>query len=220
MTPGAISRRSGLPLEIVLAGLAILTAPDPCSRSKEADGRRLVPIDADRDWGWRIVNLAHYRAMKDPDQLREASRDRVARWREQQRSGDVTPGNASLRPVTAGTPKQKQKQTQEEHPSPQQPLGLAPEPADGLSLVIRNGKEWRPTNADVVRWQAIAPGLALRPQFARMGLWLEGRPSRRPTARGARRFVLDWLKRELSDGRTRGTRRASDDEYVRVNMGG
>jgi hypothetical protein len=36
--------------------------PDPGSRTKDHDGRRLELIDPDaRDWGWRVINHAKYR---------------------------------------------------------------------------------------------------------------------------------------------------------------
>lgn len=71
--PRAIVRKSGLPADVVARGLAILEAEDPESRSSAESGRRLVRIDPAREWGWRIVNHASYRA-KD-------AAERQADWR-------------------------------------------------------------------------------------------------------------------------------------------
>ncbi len=52
----------GLPVEDVKACMRRLCEPDPASRSRTEEGRRLVLLDPDaRDWGWRIVNHALYR---------------------------------------------------------------------------------------------------------------------------------------------------------------
>ncbi len=81
MTPGAIHRRTGIPLDIITAGLAVLTAPDPQSRSPLEEGRRIVPLDPARSWGWRLVNHAHYRALMSAADKREADRVRIAEKR-------------------------------------------------------------------------------------------------------------------------------------------
>lgn len=71
MTPAAIARRTNVPLGQVQSALAELTAPDPESRTPGEDGRRLLPIDEDRAWGWQIVNYHHYRRVRDEEARRE-----------------------------------------------------------------------------------------------------------------------------------------------------
>lgn len=56
-----ISLVSGLELSEVRACMQRFCEPDPRSRSQECEGRRLIPIDPSRDWGWKIVNHARYR---------------------------------------------------------------------------------------------------------------------------------------------------------------
>ena len=82
MTPDAISRRTSIPLEIITTGIAALLKPDPSSRSPAEDGRRLVPIDDGRDWGWQIVNYSKYRQMRSADERREYLREAQASRRE------------------------------------------------------------------------------------------------------------------------------------------
>lgn len=71
MTMEAIARRTNVPLEIVRAALSDLCAPDPASRTPLEDGRRLLPLDEGRAWGWQVVNYAHYRAIRDEESRRE-----------------------------------------------------------------------------------------------------------------------------------------------------
>lgn len=65
MTPESIIARTRLPADMVMEALKALMLPDPRSRSKEEGGRRIVLIDSDRPWGWRIVNYLHYRGIKN-----------------------------------------------------------------------------------------------------------------------------------------------------------
>jgi len=73
-TPGAISRITNVPLEIVETAIRKLCQPDPHSRTKEEDGRRLMLIDEHRDWGWRIVNYPKYRNIRDEEARRISNR--------------------------------------------------------------------------------------------------------------------------------------------------
>lgn len=57
MTVRALAARACMSEEETLTALAVLLAPDVQSRSRVADGRRLLPLDPDREWGWVIVNF-------------------------------------------------------------------------------------------------------------------------------------------------------------------
>lgn len=80
-TPEAIARRTNVPLEIVKRGLAELEKPDLRSKSTAFQGRRIVRLDPNRDWGWQLVNHHYYRTLKTADDKRKADRERVARQR-------------------------------------------------------------------------------------------------------------------------------------------
>lgn len=82
MTPEAISRRINLPLEKVVVFLEELQKPDPKSRSPENEGRRIMPLDSHRDWGWVITNYQHYRALRDEEARRAYFRDAKRKERE------------------------------------------------------------------------------------------------------------------------------------------
>jgi len=61
MSLQAISGMTGWPMDLLKQGIEQLMEPDPDSRTPDEDGRRLVPIDPNRPWGWRAVNHAKYR---------------------------------------------------------------------------------------------------------------------------------------------------------------
>jgi len=82
MTPRAISRRTGIPIDHIEAGIRILESPDPCSRSPEEEGRRIVRVDSHRDWGWKLVNHAEYRNMKDHETRKEYKRKKQRQYDE------------------------------------------------------------------------------------------------------------------------------------------
>jgi len=111
--PRAIAEEVGLPIDAVKAALLMLESPDPESRSPDMEGRRIARIDEHRDWGWRIVNHAKYRAIRNEEDRREQNRLAQARWREKQASNQgVTGGQPSVSTRKQGKPIQRQKQRQ------------------------------------------------------------------------------------------------------------
>jgi len=74
MTYEAIARRTNVPLEIVQESIHKLCKPDVNSRVKRERGKRLVPLDAERSWGWQIVNYKMYRSLKNQITRREYMR--------------------------------------------------------------------------------------------------------------------------------------------------
>lgn len=83
MTPCAISRRTNIPLDIIKDGLDFLSQPDEHSRSKAHDGKRIILISDERDWGWQIVNHKYYRDLASREDKREKDRVRIADKRAQ-----------------------------------------------------------------------------------------------------------------------------------------
>lgn len=99
MTPEAIARRTNCPLDEIQAALQYLALPDDRSRSKEHEGRRIIPVDSRRDWGWIIVNYEHYRAIQDEESRRAAWRNAKAKQRSRKskrgRRADAKGGEAA-----------------------------------------------------------------------------------------------------------------------------
>lgn len=94
MTPTAISSRTRIPIEEVKTYLRALEQPDPESRTKEHQGRRIALVDDHRTWGWLIINYPRFRELASEEQRRAKTRDRVRRFRSKPES--VTLGNAGV----------------------------------------------------------------------------------------------------------------------------
>jgi hypothetical protein len=99
MTVGAMSRTTGIPVEILSEGIAALEAPDPASRSPDVEGRRIARLDAHRSWGWFLVNFSKYRAMQTREEKNEADRERMRSKRAAERS-NASQGVASCSNVS------------------------------------------------------------------------------------------------------------------------
>ncbi len=89
MTHEAISRRTNVPIEEVAKYINQLCEPDAKSRSRLEEGKRLVPLDKNRDWGWQIVNYQHYRRLKDEEARRSYFRDAQRKARAKKKKEEV-----------------------------------------------------------------------------------------------------------------------------------
>lgn len=85
MTAQAISRRTNVPLELIETAIEKLSTPDVDSRSSAEGGRRIVLIDPDRGWGWKIVNYVNYCKLRDETGRKEYMRDYMRRRRESEK---------------------------------------------------------------------------------------------------------------------------------------
>lgn len=91
----AIGHQANLTRDETDDAFARLEAPDPDSKTKEMEGRRIVEVDR----GWIVVNKSQYRELRTPEQV--ATAERVRRFRERQQGSeaplpvtDVTAGSA------------------------------------------------------------------------------------------------------------------------------
>ena len=89
-SPARIAGSLGCALDFVERGIASLEAPDKHSRTPDEDGRRIVRLKnedgQDRPFGWRIVNYAKYRAIRNEEERRAYKRE----WDRQHRSRNPT----------------------------------------------------------------------------------------------------------------------------------
>ncbi len=98
MTASSISRRTGIPIEHIKAGIEILENEDPYSRTEGEGGRRIVRLDDHRPWGWYLVNHEKYKGLQDSDTVRAQNRERKRRQRAKAKeSQGVTDGHAPSR---------------------------------------------------------------------------------------------------------------------------
>lgn len=87
MTLDAIARRTNVPKKIVAHCITELSKEDSDSRSHQENGRRLIPLDSHRAWGWQIVNYEHYRQIRDEESRKAYFRD----YKRKYRAGASTP---------------------------------------------------------------------------------------------------------------------------------
>jgi len=90
ITRESLSRRLNLPKQDVDHAIDVLSAPDDLSRSPELDGRRIVPVDPARSWGWVVVNKSIYRHTRE-----EERREQAAERKRQQRARERSAGKTS-----------------------------------------------------------------------------------------------------------------------------
>lgn len=81
ITWDALSRRLNCSMGDLKVAIYRLEQPDPYSRSSENEGRRLIPVSPDRDWGWVIVNYKKYRQMRSAEDRREYQKDLMRKIR-------------------------------------------------------------------------------------------------------------------------------------------
>jgi len=217
-----ISALTGIPIDRVNAAIEHLEAPDPDSRTPAEEGRRLLRLVDHRDWGWRIVNHALYRGMRDEEARKEQTRAATQRYRQRQDGPGLTPAHGDQ-----GEPKTEDRSQKTENqrtsaavPEPHRDgppdstqgraslpaaepeagvLALESPPAaagyTGPSLPLAgSGIEWRPGDRLLGEFEALYPGVNLGRSFAAMRGWLLTHPKNRPTGRGIAAFVNNWLR--------------------------
>jgi hypothetical protein len=151
MTPQAVSRRTNVPLEIVQRGILVLSSPDPESRSQGEEGRRLVPIDSHRSWGWQIVNYEHYRNLRDEEARRAYFRDA----KREQRSKKCAESPAVSNVVKDSPKNSTQAEAEAEAEEKQKPTSVSPTPADIISIWNEAAKGKLPQARNTFKRQAV-----------------------------------------------------------------
>jgi hypothetical protein len=120
--PG-LAHKARVSIEECEAALTRFRAPDPYSRTRDFDGRRIEDIDG----GWRLLNYAKYRGLRDE----EARRDYQREWDRVHRSKGARDAAANLPPAV---------------PPPDPPPVVPLDPADTPPVVPAggNGKHSEP----------------------------------------------------------------------------
>lgn len=82
--PG-LAKAAGVSLEECETALQCFLSPDPYSRSKEEEGRRIQEIRG----GWELINYRYYRQLKSVEQEKENAAERQQRARERKKAVTV-----------------------------------------------------------------------------------------------------------------------------------
>lgn len=102
-SPTFISAVTGMPVDVLERCIGEFCEPDEKSRTPDSDGRRLIPLDPERPWGWLIVNHGKYRekARKASyDAARTASGADAARKRDERASVPTRPAMSRADPLS------------------------------------------------------------------------------------------------------------------------
>lgn len=96
MTLATLTALTGWPREFLEQGLRELEQPDPESRTPDEDGRRIVRLRDNTEWGWRIVNYLKYRQIRDQSGRRDYMRQYMRNRRSKQVVNSVNTGKQKL----------------------------------------------------------------------------------------------------------------------------
>jgi len=88
--PG-LARRARVSIEDTEKALKKFSSPDPYSRTKDFEGRRIREVDG----GWLILNGENYRNRLNMDERREYQRIKQAEYRAKKKDGNGVPLSAS-----------------------------------------------------------------------------------------------------------------------------
>ena len=67
-------------------------------------------------------------------------------------------------------------------------------------VTLITGKEWRPSERELLQWSTSYPDTDLQGELRRMEDWFQKHPDRRKTERGMHTFVKVWLDRKVRGG--------------------
>lgn len=241
MTVEAIARRTNTPLEIIQFGINELSKPDPISRTPNEDGRRILPLDEHRQWGWKIVNFAHYRGLKDEEMRREQLAQAQARWRLKQQKTPVIKRNHTRSHTEADTDTEGKAEKETATTCPEvaappsglnfedltkdikedvydQQGGLESKGAVVLEFPVvgRPPGPFRLWQCDVDDFSRLFPGVDILQQCRHALSWCKTNPTKRKTFGGMPRFLSGWLGRCQNNGTQNGQNGA--DKPKKLNM--
>jgi len=166
MTVEALARRTNIPIDILRVSISKLCAPDKTSRSPDMEGRRLVPLDDHRDWGWRIVNYKGYRDVRDEN----ARRDYMRTYMQKRRAAEKARKQAVNRSKQSLAHAEAYAEAEEE--GEERPPAAAPESASLrataalLAGEFKSKAEWRGGTGPIVNcfMEAMQGRDALKPE--------------------------------------------------------
>jgi len=91
--PG-LANRARVPLESAVKAIEVFLAPDPFSRTKDNDGRRIEVIEG----GWRLLNHKKYREIRDEQARREQNAAAQERFRKKSKP-EVSQSKPTGKPI-------------------------------------------------------------------------------------------------------------------------
>lgn len=161
MTHEAIARRTTIPLDIVHIGIAALEAPDPDSRTPTHEGRRILRLSDTRNWGWQIVNYAHYRSLRSLEERREYMRQ----YQRERRAVEALADSASVNRCKQSNPCSKQEAGSKKKAKVASANGAADQLVSGFPEFWAAYPRKKSKGAAEVTWGRLNPGQELQQQI-------------------------------------------------------
>ena len=226
-----IAHRARVDTDVALCALERLAAPEPDSRSQDFEGRRMIRVNG----GFLILNYIKFRdrdytakdrqrRLRDRDRARKERR-KVLRLQRQQASRVTTtnitqaeadldldlekkdqapiqdPGTSQIDPQGNGA------RARRRTPAPMVPT--VPDTTDRLAEFPTNGTPhtWWLTRTQLHEWTALYPGLDVLAEMRKAYSWIRATPTRRKTAKGMPRFLVNWLNSATDKGPPRASGR-------------
>jgi hypothetical protein len=153
MTLRALAGRACLPVEDTIDALAVLSSPDPTSRTRAEEGRRIVLLDATgRDWGWRIVNWEKY--AKAQERMYAAARQKSLRKRRKNATAERVQGTTPLRGVTGNVDRKGKERKRERGGPPPEGASLSGFPSLGEVEELWSSEGLRGSGERFFRWHS------------------------------------------------------------------
>ena len=152
-----------------------------------------------------IPNWEKHQQLDALEASREATKHRVARYREKQKQitdGSNVTSNVTVTPGNADRiDKNREDKNREDNENPSDSCAEPEKPASTpqeqtvFTLPLNDGTEHRVTQADFDKYEGLYPAVDVMQELRKMAGWLDGNPKNRKTKSGIRRFINSWLAR-------------------------
>lgn len=171
-----------------------------------------------------MLCISHWSKYQNTDrleQLKEQSRERSRKYRENKKIALNSSDNVTLQGVTRHVTsdatsrsknknidkdidkdididtekREKEKDIEDIKTSCTEQNKSAPVLADVDPVILNDGSEWRPDIDLYHEYQRLYPAVDVGAEFAKMRGWCLGNPKKRKTKSGVKRFVTSWLGR-------------------------
>lgn len=190
--PG-LAKAAGVTIPQCEEALGVFLAPDPYSRSKECEGRRLCEIKG----GWELINYKYYRELKSSEQEKEFAAERAKRYRDRKKGvTPVTENHGSSRQEEEDVDETKSKNIEAPSgascPEPVKPSPGSPALYE-VACVGTGAKKWPLTQEKLDEWIQAFPGVDVKLELRKAIQWLKDNPSKAKTYRGLPAFFGRWL---------------------------
>ena len=195
--------------------LARLAAPDPYSRTKDHEGRRIEEIDG----GWRLLNYGKYRESRDPEERKRQNREARRRFRAKHAAVSQPEVSQSQPEVSQGQPGSAQAEAEAEadttETDPPTPLASRkkfsiPTPGE-VQAYLDELRERRFTGQDFFDgnsargWVVGKAKAPMKDWRAAVRTWIKWRNDQNPIVVEPVEGSLEWFQARRKRGAEKGT---------------